>query len=82
MSTLTQHVISNSGDAISRLSQDTDVIRLCDELDGEFGKDVPNGVYAILTLHSPINNSYHLTVKKRAVDERDAKQMKEQLLWN
>ncbi|MFH1372899.1 MAG: hypothetical protein ABII79_03790 [bacterium] len=55
ISTLTQHVISDSGDAIPRLSQDTGVIRLCDELDGELGKDVPNGVYVILTLHSPIN---------------------------
>ena len=55
ISTLTQHVISDSGDAIPRLSQDTGVIRLCDELDEELGKDVPNGVYVILTLYSPIN---------------------------
>lgn len=55
ISTLTQHVVSDSGAAIPRLSQDTGAIRLCDELDGELGKDVPNGVYVILTLHSPIN---------------------------
>lgn len=54
ISTLTQHVMNNLGEAIPRLSQDAGVIRLCDELDEELGKSISNGHYVILTIHSPI----------------------------
>lgn len=54
ISILTQHIMSESGSLIPRLSEDTGVIRLCDELDDELGADIPSGIYILLTLHSPI----------------------------
>ncbi len=54
ISTLTQHVINDEGRFIPRLSQDTGVIRLCEELDLELRGYISGEFYIILTLFSPI----------------------------
>jgi len=55
ISILTQHVFGKSGKLVSRLSQDTGVLRLCDEIDEELKKIIPPGVYILLTLLAPLN---------------------------
>ncbi|MFH2012652.1 MAG: hypothetical protein ABIJ37_08150 [Pseudomonadota bacterium] len=52
---LTQHVVSKYGKPVPRLSQDTGVLRLCDEIGEELKNDIPSGVYVILTISSPLN---------------------------
>ncbi|MCF6250689.1 MAG: hypothetical protein L3J75_05360 [Methylococcaceae bacterium] len=54
ISTLTQHVINDAGKFMPRLSQDTSVIRVCEELDLELRNDIPDEFYIIITLFSPI----------------------------
>jgi hypothetical protein len=56
ISILTQHVIDKSGKPVSRLSQDSGVLRLCDKLAEELKSDVPSGVYVLLIISSPLNN--------------------------
>jgi len=55
ISTLTQHVVDRSGKHVPRLSQDTGVLRLCNELDKELKSSVPPGVYVLVIISSPIN---------------------------
>lgn len=55
ISILTQHVVDKSGRTVPRLSQDTGVRRLCDELNEELKNDIPSGVYVLLILSSPLN---------------------------
>jgi len=55
ISTLTQHVVSNTGYTVSRLSQDAGAIRLCDEINDELKNDLPSGTYIILIVSSPLN---------------------------
>ena len=55
ISVLTQHVVSKSGTQVPRLSQDTGVLRLCDEINEELKNDIPSGVYVLLTISSPLN---------------------------
>ncbi len=55
ISILTQHVTDKSGKLVPRLSQDSRVIRLCDELDEEFKSLIPSGVYIMLTISAPLN---------------------------
>lgn len=56
ISILTQHVVDKSGKPVPRLSQDSGVLRLCDELNEELKSDVPSGVYVLLIISSPLNN--------------------------
>ncbi len=55
ISILTQHVVGKSGKTVPRLSQDTGVLRLCDEINEELKNDIPSGVYVLLTISSPLN---------------------------
>lgn len=55
ISILTQHVVSKSGKAVPRLSQDTGVLRLCDEINEELKNGIPAGVYVLLTISAPLN---------------------------
>jgi len=55
ISILTQHVVSESGKPVPRLSQDTGVLRLCDEINEELKTDIPSRVYVLLTISSPLN---------------------------
>ena len=55
ISILTQHVVSKSGKPVPRLSQDTGVLRLCDEINEELKTDIPSRVYVLLTISSPLN---------------------------
>lgn len=55
ISILTQHVVDKSGRTVPRLSQDSGVIRLCDELNEELKNEIPSGVYVLLTISSPLN---------------------------
>jgi len=55
ISNLTQHVVSKSGKPVPRLSQDTGVLRLCDEINEKLKNDTPSGVYVLLTISSPLN---------------------------
>lgn len=55
ISILTQHVVDKSGKTVPRLSQDTGVLRLCDEINEELKSDIPSGVYVLLTISSPLN---------------------------
>jgi len=55
ISILTQHVVNESGKPVPRLSQDTGVLRLCDEIHEELKSDIPSGVYVLLTISSPLN---------------------------
>lgn len=43
ISILTQHVVDKSGKPVPRLSQDSGVLRLCDEIDEELKTDIPLG---------------------------------------
>jgi hypothetical protein len=55
ISILTQHVAGKSGKPVPRLSQDTSVLRLLDEIDEALKTDIPSGVYILLTIPSPLN---------------------------
>jgi hypothetical protein len=55
ISILTQHVVIKSGRTVPRLSQDTVVLRLCDEINKELKNDIPSGVYVLITISSPLN---------------------------
>ena len=55
ISILTQHVVGKPGKTVRRLSQDTGVFRLCDEINEELKNDIPSGVYVLLTISSPLN---------------------------
>ena len=55
ISILTEHVIDKSGKVVPRLSQDSGVIGLCDELAEEFKNLIPSGVYILLTISAPLN---------------------------
>lgn len=55
ISNLTQHVVDKIGRTVPRLSQDTGVLRLCDELNEELQNDIPFDVYVILIISSPLN---------------------------
>lgn len=55
ISILTQHVVSKSGQPVPRLSQDSGVIRLCNEIDEELRNDIPDGAYVLLTISAPLN---------------------------
>ena len=55
ISILTQHVLGKSGKSVPRLSQDSGVLRLCDEIDEELKNDIPAGIYVLLTISSPLN---------------------------
>ena len=55
ISILTQHVADKLGKPVPRLSQDTGVLRLCDEINEEIKSDIPSGMYVLLTLLSPLN---------------------------
>ena len=55
ISILTQHVIDKSGKVIPRLSQDSGVLRLCDEIEEELKNIIPSGVYILLTISAPLN---------------------------
>jgi len=55
ISILTQHVVSKFGKPVPRLSQDTGVLRLHDEINEELKNDIPSGVYVFLTISSPLN---------------------------
>ena len=55
ISTLTQHVSDKSGVPVPRLSQDTGIVRFCDELDRELGSTIQPDKYIILTLHTPVD---------------------------
>ena len=54
ISILTQHVVNESGKVVPRLSQDSGVRRLCDELNEELTNIIPPEMYIILTLSSPL----------------------------
>ena len=55
ISTLTQHVVGRSDNPEPRLSQDTGVLRICDELNEELGDLVAADRCLILTLHAPVD---------------------------
>lgn len=55
ISILTQHVVDKFGRTVPRLSQDTGVLRLCDELNEELQNDIPFDVYVVLIISSPLN---------------------------
>ncbi|MHC4117159.1 MAG: hypothetical protein ACYSWO_06595 [Planctomycetota bacterium] len=55
ISTLTQHVGGRAGKPIPRLSQDTGVLRLCDEIDEELKEHIPSEMYVLLVISSPLN---------------------------
>jgi hypothetical protein len=55
ISILTQQVLCKSGKTVSRLSQDTGVLRLCNEINEILKNDIPSGEYVILTISSPLN---------------------------
>ena len=55
ISILTQHVVSKSGKSVPRLSQDSGVLRLCDEVNEELKNIIPSGVYILLTISAPLN---------------------------
>ena len=55
ISNLTQHVVGKSGKPVPRLSQDTGVLRLCDEINEELKNEIQSGVYVLLTISSPLN---------------------------
>lgn len=55
ISILTQHVVSKSGKSVPRLSQDSGVLRLCDEVNEELKNVIPSGVYILLTISAPLN---------------------------
>ncbi len=55
ISILTQHVVNESGEPLPRLSQDAGALSLCDEIDQEIKREIPFGIYVILTIQSPIN---------------------------
>ena len=55
ISILTQHVVGKSAKPVPRLSQDTGVLRLFDEINEELKNDIPSGVYVLLTISSPLN---------------------------
>lgn len=55
ISTLTQHVQGKNGQAVPRLSQDSGVLRLCDELDNELRDFIQPDEHISLTLYAPIN---------------------------
>ena len=54
ISILTQHVVNESGKVVPRLSQDSGVLRLCDELNEELTNVIPLGLYIILTVSAPL----------------------------
>lgn len=56
ISMLTQHVLDKYGVPEPRLSQDSGVLKLCDELDNELHNLIWPNVYIILTLRAPIEN--------------------------
>lgn len=55
ISILTQHVVSKTGKSVPRLSQDSGVLHLCDEVNEELKNVIPSGIYIILTISAPIN---------------------------
>lgn len=55
ISILTQHVASKSGKIVPRLSQDSGVLRLCDEINEELKDIIPSSVYLLLTISAPLN---------------------------
>ena len=50
ISILKQHVVGKSGKSVPRLSQDTGVLRLCDEIDRELKNIIPSGIYIYFLL--------------------------------
>jgi hypothetical protein len=54
ISTLTQHVSDGSGGSIPRLSEDATAIWLANELNSELLDKIPDGLFVMLTLASPI----------------------------
>jgi hypothetical protein len=54
ISILTQHVVSETGKSVPRLSQDSGVLRLCDEVNEELKHVIPPGMYIILTVSAPL----------------------------
>lgn len=80
ISILTQHVVGISGKSVPRLSQDSGVLRLCDEIDEELKNIMPSGVYILLTISAPLNkirqtkadliNEIKSLVQKNAPNER------------
>ena len=55
ISILTQHVVDKSGKPVPRLSQDSGVLRLCDEVNEKLKDIIPSGVYILLTISAPLN---------------------------
>lgn len=55
ISTLTQHVQGKNGEPEPRLSQDSGVLKLCNELNEELQSYIRPEEYIILTLHAPID---------------------------
>ncbi len=76
ISILTQHVVGKSGKPVPRLSQDTGVLRLCDEINEELKNDIPSGVYVLLTISSPLNKirqtKAELTIAVRKIAQKKA----------
>ncbi len=60
ISTLTQHVRNDHGEMVPRLSQDVGAIEICDALDVELRRDIPNGVAVSLVLTAPITKARKL----------------------
>ena len=54
ISILTQHVVNESGKSISRLTQDSGVLRLCDDLNVDIGHIIPPGMCLIITVSAPL----------------------------
>lgn len=55
ISILTQHVVSKTGKTVPRLSLDSGVLRLCDEVNEELKNVIPSGIYILLTISAPLN---------------------------
>ena len=67
ISILTQHVFNEAGNSIPRLSQDSGVLRLCDELDEELKNIIPSEVEIILIITAPLKKIRQ--TKKHLINE-------------
>jgi hypothetical protein len=81
VSILTQHVSNKSGKMVPRLSQDSGVLRMCDEINEKFKNVIPSGIYVHLTISVPLNRMRRTKadlieeikgiIKEKAPNERD-----------
>ena len=70
ISTLTQHVQGKNGVSEPRLSQDSGVLQICEELNNELRDYIQSNQYFILTIHAPIDKlrKFKKSLKKKLID--------------